>query len=64
MAQNYWRKTTWRPRDERQLSVRTEHRGTPDLGKTHGTADLPDAPGDRATPHREVCFAQSDGIPW
>lgn len=29
MAQNYWRKTTWRPRDERQLSVRTEHRGTP-----------------------------------
>jgi hypothetical protein len=33
MARNYRRKTTWRPRDERQLSVRAEHRGTPDLGK-------------------------------
>jgi hypothetical protein len=31
MVRNYRRKTTWRPREERQLSVRAEHRGTPDL---------------------------------
>jgi hypothetical protein len=33
MVRNYRRKTTWRPREERQLSVRAEHRGTPDLEK-------------------------------
>ncbi|CEI47091.1 Putative uncharacterized protein [Propionibacterium freudenreichii] len=33
MVRNYHRKTSWRPRDERQLSVRAEHRDSPDLGK-------------------------------
>lgn len=33
MVRIYQRKTTWRPREERQLSVRAEHHDNPDLGK-------------------------------
>jgi hypothetical protein len=33
MVRTYQRKTTWRPREERQLTVRAEHRDSPDLGK-------------------------------